>query len=258
MALCPQCGAARVNRYCAQCGSTIGLASPTQKAVPRASAQGHDVGRRKKSPVGFLLFLAMTLAGLVYFRAASPALPTPLSSTSVDAATIGVPLEQDRGAMRVLENRLLSLRSDLDHLSAERGDVLNLRQRLSQAKLQAEYEGRWPTKAVGRFFDRAQLKEMIDRTDGWLSECTRGMNAASEQINRLSIATGQAERISLQLQRAQAEAHRGLAMGTDEDAFVRGKHREMDRLRQDFSSVVNDPNLRAAHIVLKPFELDGD
>ena len=264
MALCPQCGAARVNRYCAQCGAAILASNSGSQSIPAAPRQRPPTKPHKSSRL--IILLPLTLALLSYFRLsahpvrslrpASLAIPSDRLADFANAPF----LQKERDAIRLLENRMLIVQQDVDRLLSERGQVLNLHQRLSQARLQAEYEGRWPTKAAGRFLERAELKDAIDRSDRWLVECSRAMTAASEQLHRLSISVGQAERLLLQMERTTRELNSTISprQGNINQAVIKEYCRELRRLGTDSAAVVNDPLLRAAHITLEPFDVDAE
>jgi hypothetical protein len=264
MALCPQCGASRVNRYCAQCGAAILAANSGSQSVPASPRQRPAAKPHKSSRL--IILLPLTLVILSYFRlSAHPARSLPPASPAISSNRLGdfggaSFLQKDRNIIRLLENRMLTVQQDMDRLLSERGQVLNLHQRLSQARLQAEYEGRWPTKAAGRFLDRAQLKDAIDHSDRWLVECSRAMTAASEQLHRLSISVGQAERLLLQMERTTRDLNSAISpgQGVINQAAIQGYCRELRRLGTDFGSVVNDPSIRPAHITLEPFDVDAE
>ena len=150
------------------------------------------------------------------------------------------------------------MQNDLDRFSAERNDVYKFRQRLSQARLQAENEGRWPTKAAGRSLDRFELKDAVDRTDQWLKKCDAVCKATETKLTQTSIAVGQAERILLAMQRIADElksrpSYEPASADNSSGKDAQGKYRN---LSTQLDEVLNDSALRAPRLNLPPFDVD--
>src|SRR5436305_3743961 len=175
MPVCPKCGSARVERFCAKCGAPVAIApvwgariQPRQQAPvpppPRPSAGGSGGGK-------FFVFFGLIFGLMFLFSAVRtslvlpPKLP-PITSTPAVRDGSGRPSPtgmrfvelRDQidfklldGTRRVLElqNRATAIRNLQQQWDEQRGAVENLRQRLGQARVGAEEDGRWPVRAAG-------------------------------------------------------------------------------------------------------------
>jgi hypothetical protein len=156
--------------------------------------------------------------------------------------------------LRDLQKRAQAVHDQQARWNEQRGQVENLRQRLGQARVVADEEGRWPTRAAGRTFDRAQMKAAIDRTDVFLT--------SNQSISP------QLETIARKLAAAIAEATQELeSIGRVRDDVLRSTDRsDGDHLAgfqarfasagARFDRIVNEPALNVALPSLPSFELE--
>ena len=268
MPICPHCGGARVDRYCGACGRVAAqVSAPTlQQALIIPTAQ-----RRKA--VRTLALLGLSLFGFMAFTIFSarqvsvspdavparflPALPAHVQVFDALETQIAARVSMGRATVASLNARTSLLQNDVERFTAERNDVYQFRQRLSQARLQAENEGRWPTKAAGRSFDRIELKDAVDRTDQWLKKCDSACKATESRLTQCGIVIGQAERILLAMQRIDEDLKsRPPSEQTTGDYGIRQEAQGKFRgLSTQLDEVMNDPALRAPRLSLPPFDI---
>jgi hypothetical protein len=266
MPVCPQCGSQRIDRYCAQCGSVAAQASPRPMARRPAGPTNKASGRG----VAFAALVLFFGLGAMYFMAHS-SVPTPLSvpatiSESYDSRSLRQLANEvtgrvsaGRAGVDALESRILSLRSDLDRWSVERDEAVSVRQRLLQSLRQAEYEGRWPTKAAGRSVDREGLKEMIGRADQWMQQYGVVAAATEAKVAKISIAAGQADKLLLAMQRIGAEANAyGVTRESGADqAYLRDQRSKLLQLGVQLDLIVRDRSLLGDGWQLGPLNLES-
>jgi hypothetical protein len=153
-----------------------------------------------------------------------------------------------------LEKRAQAVHDQHARWNEQRGQVENLRQRLGQARVVAEEEGRWPTRAAGRTFDRAQMKAAIDRTDAFLVG-NQSISPQLEAITRkLTTAIAGATEELENIGRVRDDVLRstdqsdGLHLAEMLERFTSASAR--------FDRIVNDPALNALVPPLPSFELE--
>ena len=187
-----------------------------------------------------------------------PALPSHVQVFDALETQIAARVGIGRATLASLNARASLLQNDVERFTAERIDVYQFRQRLSQARLQAENEGRWPTKAAGRSFDRIELKDAVDRTDQWLKKCDSAYKATESRLTQCGIVIGQAERILLAMQRIDEDLknHPAPGQSTGDDGIRQDAPTRFRGLSTQLDRVLNDPALRASRINLAPFDLD--
>ena len=212
---------------------------------------------------GFLAFSLLSIRSAVEFRtpietSVADIVPAPIAEFDGLEVQISARVAIGQAGIYSFNARTASRQSDLLRFAAERNEVLNLRQRLSQARLLAEYEGRWPTTAAGRSLNRGELKDLIDRTDQWLKEYDSTVNAAEKQLTRCGIAVGQADRILLAMQRLDEELKQRSMMEQtgDELKFRQEAQTKFKALSAQFDQVMNDSALKSPRLNLLPFKLD--
>jgi hypothetical protein len=234
--------------------------------------QRPGIPAKKATGRGVIFGALVLLGGLgVMYLMAHSSVPTPLSapapiSESYDSRSlrqleneVTARVNAGRAGVDALESRILSLRSDLDRWSEGRDEAVSVRQRLLQSLRQAEYEGRWPTKAAGRSVDRAGLKEMIGRADQWMQQYGVVAAATEAKVAKLSIAVGQADKLLLAMQRIGAEANAyGVTgeMGADQ-TYLRDQRSTLQQLGVQLDLIVRDRSLLADGSQLGPLNLES-
>jgi len=170
------------------------------------------------------------------------------------AARVGI----GKATLYSLNARNSLLQNDLERFTADRNNVYNFRQRLSQARLQAENEGRWPTKAAGRSLDRFELKDAVDRTDQWLKKCDSAYKTTEARLTQCGISIAQAERILQAMERIDEDLKSRPTNGqsTGDYGLRQDAQTKFRGLSTQLDQVLNDPALRASRINLPPFDLD--
>ena len=268
MPICPHCGGPRVDRYCGACGRASAqiFAPPSQQALIIPTTQRRKAGRTLAllglGLFGFLAFTLFSVRQSSIRPVAEPAriLTEPPRRVQVFDALetqIAARVSIGRATLYSLNARTSLLQNDLERFTAERNDVYQFRQRLSQARLQAENEGRWPTKAAGRSFDRIELKDAVDRTDQWLKKCDSAYKATESRLTQCGIVIGQAERILLAMQRIDEGLKDRLnsEQSNGDDGIRQEAPGKFRGLSTQLDEVMNDPALRAPRLSLPPFDI---
>jgi hypothetical protein len=156
--------------------------------------------------------------------------------------------------LRDLQKRAQTVHDQQVRWSEQRGQVENLRQRLGQARVVAEEEGRWPTRAAGRTFDRAQMKAAIDRTDAFLAN-NHSISAQLESMAKklataIAGATPELERIGRVRDDVLSSTDQSYGVHLTE-LLVR-----FSSASASFDQIVTDPALNVAVPPLPSFELE--
>jgi hypothetical protein len=275
MPICPKCGSARVERFCAKCGAPAAIApvwggrmqrQPPPPPVPLARPRCGGGGAKFFVLFG-LVFGVMFLFNVVRTSVVlppkaimvAPGVPSGRGPrTAVESPRLELCDQVDAklldGTRRVLElqDRATAIRNGQQEWEEQRGAVENLRQRLGQARMVAEEEGRWPVRAAGRTFGRADMDGAIDRTERYL-ERNRGITPVLSSMARFtSMAIRDADTQLDAMRRMQNEWRLGV-----EPRREREMGREFASAAERFDAIVNDPQLYVGLPEIPRFDLDA-
>ena len=118
----------------------------------------------------------------------------------------------------------------------------------------AEEEGRWPTRAAGRSFDRAQMKAAIDRTDAFLAN-NQSISPQLEAIGkRLATAVVGATQELESISRVRDDVQRTTDHSSGDN--LAGFLARFISASARFDRIANDPALEFAMPSLPSFELE--
>jgi hypothetical protein len=156
------------------------------------------------------------------------------------------------GSRRVLElqNRATAIRNQQLRWDEQRDAVDTLRQRLGQARVVAEEEGRWPVRAAGHIFGRTDILSAIDRTERYLYRYRGVSPALSSAAALTSAAIADANTQLDAIRRIQDDLPLG-GESRDETA------REFSKLSARFDAIANDPRVYTPLPEVAPFDLDA-
>ena len=169
---------------------------------------------------------------------------------------VGARLAWGRAGIDALQTRTISIQANLDRWSAERDDATAIRQRLLQSLRQADYEGRWPTKAEGRYVDRGALQEMIRRTDQWMQQYAVAASEAQSKEAKINIAAGVADQLLLRMQRLQEDARDGDQDPSYQDSMPE-RRSTLKQLAAQLDSIFRDKSLYPEGRQLSPISIDA-
>ena len=265
MPICPRCGSKRVDRYCAACGTVVAPLATAAAPPARSPVRPVAPSGGGKGLVIFCFILAGAI-GTMFFRSqptVRPPLLAPTPSQDFYGSRSLHQLEEDvesrlaagRAGVQTLELRIVALRSDLDRWATERDEALSARQRMLQSLRQADYEGRWPTKAAGRYVDRAGLQEMIRRTDQWMQQYASVSVAAEARVSKISIAAGLADKLLLAMERIEQDI-RDRGPAAVQQSYLQAQHSNLQQLGVQLDLILRDPALTAGGLQLAPLGIE--